>query len=276
MKLQHATLVYFSPTGSTRKIAMEICKAMQIPGVSHLDLTTALSRRTPVSITTDLVIIGAPVYEEVLPTEFVSAFQYITFNCSVAVGFSVYGNISFGRSLKQLHALLEQKGLQVLALGTFIGRHSFSTKQTPLAEGRPDAQDILQIETFAQCILARMHGAQTPLNTSLIPSSIPFFAHLMPKNSARWLTKPPVMINSGTAGTAGTACTACGACVRHCPMQAIRPVPDLSIDTSLCIRCFACVRICPAQARRIDFNLPWLVSVVFKKSNRIRKKPFLW
>ena len=239
---------------------------MRIPVVSHLDLTRPHSRRTPTTITTDLIIIGAPVYEEFLPKEFVSAIQNISFNCTIAVGFSVYGNIGFGCSLKQLHTLLEQKGMQVVALGVFIGEHSFSTKQTPLAEGRPDAQDLQTIGTFAQQALARINGQQLPLDSSLIPSSIPFFAHLMPKNSARWLTKAPVVNNS---------CTACGACVRHCPMQAIKPVPELSIDTNACIRCFACVRICPAQARQIEFTVPRLVAAVFQKSDRIRKVPFL-
>jgi ferredoxin len=43
-------------------------------------------------------------------------------------------------------------------------------------------------------------------------------------------------------------CIACGSCMAECPVDAITPGDQYSIDPDICIDCGACVSACPTEA----------------------------
>ena len=50
----------------------------------------------------------------------------------------VYGNRAYEKALMELDAFALPRGLKVIAGATFIGEHSYSTDEHPIAAGRPN------------------------------------------------------------------------------------------------------------------------------------------
>ena len=55
---------------------------------------------------------------------------------------SVYGNRDYEDALVELRDETTRLGFTPLAAGAFIGEHSYSRPGMPVAEGRPDANDL--------------------------------------------------------------------------------------------------------------------------------------
>jgi hypothetical protein len=56
-----------------------------------------------------------------------------------AVVVAVYGNREYEDALLELKIFAEAAGFRPIAAGVFLGEHSFSTQDMPIAAGRPDA-----------------------------------------------------------------------------------------------------------------------------------------
>lgn len=121
MLINSVTTIYFSPTGTTKKIISSIVKGMGIVNNKKIDLTLPKVREAGVPlIDGDIVLIGVPVYEEKIP-EIVYHFLANlkgTGNPVVLVG--VYGNISDGIVLNELDFITQKSGFKVVAAGSFI------------------------------------------------------------------------------------------------------------------------------------------------------------
>jgi hypothetical protein len=74
----------------------------------------------------------------------------------------VYGNIGFGMSLKESTSLARSMRLTPVAAATFIGEHSFSCPEIPLAAGRPDGQDLSKAETFGAELARKLTAISSP------------------------------------------------------------------------------------------------------------------
>ena len=99
MNIDKATMVYFSPTGTTKNILEGIIKGFQVSTVRQIDLTL-------------------PIKADQTP----------------AVIVVVYGNRAFEDALLELFQLVKEAGFIPVAAGAFIGEHSYSTAATPIAE----------------------------------------------------------------------------------------------------------------------------------------------
>lgn len=261
MDAHTVTLLYFSPTGTTRTLARRIGSALGIQTGREIDLTSPTTRERPVTIDSDLLLVGMPVYEERVPAFALEALRSAQINGKRVIAFSVYGNVGFGLSLKELHSALTEKGLAVVALAAFVGEHSFSTEAIPLARGRPDGSDLDRADAFAELCRARLSSGET-VEAKDVPGKLPPMARIMPPNSARALAAAPEK---------NARCDSCLACARLCPMGAIGP--DLSIDETLCVRCFACARACGKAARGIRFRVPVLPRAFLILNGLRRREP---
>ena len=148
-----------------------------------------------------------------------------------------YGNRDYEDALVELYDLAVSLGLSPFAAGAFIGEHSYSTQEMPVAEGRPDTLDLAD---------ARIFGGECARKLNSSGASAPF--HIKGNRPYKEVK------HSGNQSVPKTAdgCHLCGECVRVCPTGAVSI--DLSAqkvltDPGLCIHCCACVKACPAGLR---------------------------
>ena len=265
MSAKRLTQIFFSPTGTTRQVLSAITKGLGAEEIRGYDLTPPGNRQYfDFSIQEDdeLVLLGVPVYEEHVPHFLWDCLNTIDGKGKSLVLVAVYGNIGFGMCLKELADWAKRADFKVIAAAAFIGEHSFSHKETPFAEGRPDNKDIKAAGKFGAAIAKKLRNEASELKD--IPGHIPIMARVLPKNSAKLFAKyPDADMN---------ICTRCMRCVNVCPSGAIDP-GNLKIAASRCLHCFACVRVCIPKARAIEFKLKALVKNVLTLQTSKRKEP---
>ncbi len=239
--MNSATIICFSPTGSTRKVLESIAQGTGIGRLERIDLTPpAAAERRPPELRETLAIIGCPVYGGRVPVDAVSRLRGIEGNGAPAAVVVVYGNRAYEDALVELRDLARERGFRPVAAAAFIGEHSFSTADAPIAAGRPDAEDLRRAAEFGR-MLAGKTGKLRSLQDEppvTVPGNIPY------KERGGLSNIAPV--------TEEAVCTRCGECVPVCPTAAIPAEDPLTTDTKACIRCCACIKVCPVGARRMD------------------------
>ncbi|WP_407310815.1 EFR1 family ferrodoxin [Desulfosporosinus sp. SB140] len=246
------TSMYFSATGTTKKIVSGIAKKLsenvsEKPDwkivTNNLDFTLPGVRLKPVSFSEqDVVIIGVPVYAGRVPNVLLNYLNTISGHGALAVPVVVYGNRNYDDALIELNDILKFNGFKVIAAGAFIGEHSFSLT---LAKNRPDEKDMVIVDDFAD----RLHTKLiTPgeFQTVAVKGNQPYRNYYKPKNK----DDNPVDIRKVTPKT-NSHCIDCKLCVEVCPMGSIDR-DDVSKLCGICIKCGACVKNCPSQAKYYD------------------------
>lgn len=270
MIINSATIIYFSPTGTTKKVLHAIVEGMNMDNCNYIDLTLPNKRISNAPhIHDDILIIGVPVYEERIPKMLYPFLISLKSSQKLVVLVAVYGNIGEGIVLNELKDITEKSGFKVVAAASFVGEHSFSTKKVPIAEGRPNHQDLIKAQDFGQRVMKKVQTINDPKEISLfIPEeNLPLMAKILPKNSARIFTKTPEADMS--------ICNHCGVCVKLCPMSAIDK-NTLKIKESQCIRCFSCVKKCSRKAREIIYKKKFLVTRILNAKNKEEKEPKIY
>ena len=297
------TVICFSPTHTSKTIAEAVAAGMARARcgsegnaeasascsmlVRTIDLTLDRSDEPIILTSGETVVLGAPVYAGRVAPEAVRRLKRI----QVAAGASIpavvtvtYGNRDYEDALVELYDLALSLGLTPFAAGAFIGEHSYSTPEMPVAEGRPDSMDLADASIFGgECArklespgaFAPFHiKGNRPYKEPSRPTSSPAAAHpsgsgtaaVPPVHSAVTATPdtPAVpAVHSAVTATpdrpaipavpvTADGCPLCGECAAVCPTGAI--VLDsgsmkVLTDSSLCIRCCACVKACPAGMR---------------------------
>jgi flavodoxin/ferredoxin len=270
MLISSVTTIYFSPTGTTQKIVNSIVKGMKIVNNQIIDLTQPKVRDSAVpAIDGDIVLIGVPVYEEKIPEIVYPFLTKLKGHEKPVIIVGVYGNIGDGIVLNELDFITHKSGFKLVAAGSFIGEHSFSTEEVPIAQNRPNDDDLNRAKEFGKSIIEKIQKINSLKDGSLkIPQGkLPLLAKIVPKNSARLFTKTP---NADMS-----KCNHCNACVKLCPMNAVDK-ETLEIDEERCLRCFCCVKRCPKKAREIIYKPKFLVSRALIMKNAIIKDPKLY
>jgi len=161
---------------------------------------------------------------------------------TLAVAVVVYGNRHYDDALIELRDILESNGMKVIAGGSFIGEHSFSTI---LGQNRPDEQDMSATAEFAGQIYAKL-AVQNVWETIFVPGKKPYQPYYQPKDK----DGKPVFIHKVTPKT-NDDCIDCKLCASLCPMGSI-DTDDPKKITGICIKCGACIKKCPMQAKYFD------------------------
>ena len=239
--------VYFSATGTTKRIVTELADALaQSLGTPRedFDFTLPAARAAAPAISAeDFVVLGTPVYAGRVPNVLLKYLAALEGAGSVAMPVSVYGNRSCDDALVELKDILEERGFHVLSAGAFVGEHSFSEV---LAKGRPDGADIATALRFARQVAEKARrtpskDAMTPLYVKGIPK--PYRGYYQPRNAdgtpADLRTVKPEV---------GEGCNGCLLCAQVCPMGSIS-FDNVREYRGICIKCGACVKKCPQKAR---------------------------
>lgn len=239
MEFKQIKLVYFSATGTTQKVLESIAKGIAVEDVEHINLTLPKSAQlASIPFTDELVIMGAPVYGGRLPVDAIERFKHFKGSNTPAVLIVMYGNREFEDALFEFKNLALELGFNPIAAGAFIGEHSFATADVPIANGRPDSQDLQEAMAFGEKIQAKVTALPSPdsqMNFE-IPGTFPYEAA-----GARSMAVSPVTMED--------TCTYCGTCAEVCPTAAISVGEAVTTEIENCIRCCACIKNCPEGAR---------------------------
>lgn len=122
--------------------------------------------------------------------------------------------------------------------GAFIGEHSYSRPNMPIAEGRPDVTDLQIAEQFGKDCLTKLEKDET-LSDFYLKGNIPY-RFVGPSTPAA-----PVCTEE---------CFACGECIEVCPTHAIALSDEGKIETEItkCIKSLRLRKECPNGARVFD------------------------
>ncbi|MDH6358612.1 4Fe-4S binding protein [Parabacteroides sp. PF5-9] len=237
MSKQTLHLIYFSPTHTSKKITHAIADGMQIPIQTDWDLT--YKKNDPLQLETGLAIVAVPVYGGRVSETALERLKKIKATQIPVVPIVVYGNRDYEDALFELSDTLKEQGFIPIAAGAFVGEHSFSTKEMPIAAGRPDNEDLEK---------ARHFGEEIKNITNL---SSPYSPTLKIKGNFPYKEKGPHTPQAPE--TDSELCILCESCIDLCPTDAIS-VQDNTLfsDAGLCIKCCACVKECPENARSFE------------------------
>ena len=230
-------LISFSPTHTSQKIAHAIAEGMNVVPFSESDITFQTPKEKDL-IEDELVIVSVPVYGGRVPDTAVERLKMFCGKNSPVVPVVVYGNRDYDDALLELSDLLKEQGFTVLAAAAFIGEHSFSTSEFPIASGRPDMKDHDLAYEFGQRVMKKLQGISSleDLPEVKVKGNFPY------KEKKAGAPVAP-MVND-------EACSLCGYCIDVCPVGAISKKDDkMYSDPTLCIKCCACVKECPDGAR---------------------------
>ncbi len=238
MNIQSLKLVYFSPTGTTKAFIQGIARGLNYGNTEIIDITKAEARTHPLKTTeNDLLVIGLPVYMGRVPALLMEWLHLVKACNTPTVCIVVYGNRAYGDALLELKNILIERGCKPIACAAFIGEHSFSSSETPIAEGRPDARDLIQAELLAHKINEKLQSISSVdlISEISIPGNYPY------DGITKVWDVDFIRVNND--------CSQCGICAEICPMGAVNFENSSLIDIEKCITCCACIRTCPQNAR---------------------------
>ena len=255
-----AEIIYFSATGTTRKIVKAISQGLDC-NTHFTDITLEKNRKTYHPSDSDLIVIATPIYGERIPRFIYDFLTHIQGGSRPLIALSVYGNIGFGISLKQFEDYAAKNHFRLIAAGAFIGQHTYASEEVPVAYGRPDIVDLKQAAEFGRKIREKINTNDF-ISPDIPKSTLPKFITRLPDALTRFLIRQPVLD--------ALICNACQACSNSCPVGAINSA-SLQIDEQKCIRCYACVKACPKSARVAKFRFR-IFGQIFKIIGKKRKE----
>lgn len=261
MKIDSLKLVYFSPTGTTKKIVEKISESINCSSVEIIDLTRPDKRKRKLCTSPDdMIIIGVPVYMGRVPALLEEWFTLLEAKNTPAVCVVVYGNRAYENSLLELKDIIKSRGCISIAGAAFIGEHSFSDHDYPTAAGRPDIKDLETAELFASVINKTITEISSTIELCEIslPGSYPY------GGVTKLWDIDFIEVSS--------ECNQCGICADICPAEAINQENSSLIDIIKCISCCACIKNCPRNARSIKPGLVKDASIRLNKLYSVRKE----
>ncbi len=231
-------LVWFSPTGTTKAVVHGIAKGIDSRVLETTDITLPQARTQPLAATeNELLVIGVPVYMGRVPALLGDWLGMIQTARTPAVCVVVYGNRAYENALLELCDIVRARGCIPVAGAAFIGEHSFSSPDTPTAQGRPDTIDLDRAEQFGLKIRAKMEAiaSLSAMPDLTVPGACPYGG-----STTLW-DVDFIEVDD--------RCVHCGVCAEVCPQGAVDPHRSSIIDHKKCITCCACIKSCPRHAR---------------------------
>jgi ferredoxin len=144
-----------------------------------------------------------------------------------------------GTCLAELCAILKRQGFIIPAAGNFIEQHSFGCEEFPIAEGRPDQDDLRQAAEFGRRVAGRIAQDAGDI-TCAYGGSLYIRMYVSGSTEATGFVSFPERHQSTirVSEHSNQLCDDCGSCVKVCQTGSIDPESYL-VEDETCIRCFA-------------------------------------
>lgn len=239
MKHNKVHLIYFSPTGTTRKTIDAIAEGLNPEQVNRYDLTFPFENGEQL-IADGVAIIGIPVYAGRVPKDCLERMVGYKAKDIPTILVALYGNREFEDALVELRDVSIAQGFKVIAAGAFIGEHSYSTPERPIAADRPNVDDLRLAVEFGQQVAKKIE--HNDFSVPEIDGNVPY--------------KDRVKFGGVAPKTDAETCTLCGKCAEVCPVRVVTVLNSVTTQAEHCIMCSACVKACPVSAR--PFNHPMI------------------
>lgn len=236
MKIRKIWLVSFSPTRTSKSVIDAIASGIRDIPCETVDLTYPGTDSKRQFAADELAIIGVPVYAGRVAPLAVQRLASIQGSDTPAIVVVTYGNREYEDALIELRDIAEKAAFKPLAACAFIGEHSFSGSERPIAAARPDSVDLTTAADFGAKIIEKLATLEDieSLSSLGVPGDIPYLEGMGP------LPFSPEVIESD--------CTQCEECIPTCPAGAISMESRIAVDKNLCIFCCACIKNCPEGA----------------------------
>ena len=242
--------IYFSPSETTKQVVEQMAgnfnTESETSDLVNFDAAKEFSDE-------DIAIVGLPVFAGRLPKSGRDRLAKLKGNNTKAIAIANYGNAHVSDALLELVDLLKENNFNVIAAATTVSHHSIFNG---VAVGRPDEEDILKINEFAEKCKEKIESSES-LNAE-IPGNRPYTDY----------KQLPFEISCDE-----TVCAFCYDCVSICPEKAIPDDDPVDTDLSLCSRCTACIHICPEDARMFSGEAFKAKKPEFESANSERKEP---
>ncbi len=257
MTIDTLRTIFFSPTGTTKKIINTIANGINLPVKESIDLTQSQPEINHLEDNV-LTLIGVPVYAGRVPLQAIERLQQLKAENTPTVIVIVYGNRAYEDALIELRNELTELGFTPICGGAFISEHSWDTDNNPIATGRPDKEDLQKAQEFGESIAIKINKSKRlkPSAQLIVPGNQKYRERkIFPKIK-------PIVDES--------LCNTCGQCEAVCPVSAIQIGSKVKMDENKCILCSACIKQCPQKA--IQFKDPWLKNVMSWLSTNFNEK----
>lgn len=218
-------VIYFSPTGGTKKAADILAEAWEER--KYIDLADKKPDCRPLAFSAeDTCIFALPSFAGRIPRFVPDKIRAMKGDGAKAILVAVYGNRAIDDTLAEMEDLVAGAGFVCAAGISAVAQHSLAPCY---GTGRPDEADAAELREFA----LRCKEASGP---AAMPGNRPYRDGGGPGN--------PIHVDEN--------CVSCGLCAGKCPMEAIS-MDDVKVtDREKCITCMQCVAICPKHARHLD------------------------
>jgi len=255
-------IVYFSPSGSTRKVAETYQEAFQKQGdsVQMLDLTrnkdlfeTHHSTQVLQHIEPhDLLLAGGPIYIDHMQynlLDFLYLLPFVDHQKWGAYGgvFSTFGKVSRGVGLAEASSILSRKGRHVVSALEVDAPHCATrTTDRPINPDLPGEELSYWVHESVQSITESIRKKAQGSLDLILSQAYNTYPQIRPEKDV--LQAFPVVTFDRDL------CIGCGLCIKACPtldLYMVRSLPT-HLQPSQCIHCTNCLSVCPQGA----VNLP--------------------
>lgn len=244
--------IVFSPTGGTQKAADAVTEVWG-KHTDRIDLSDAGADFSKIEFEEeDAVLIAVPSYGGRVPEPAAKRLAQLHGCSARCIIVCVYGNRAYEDTLLELQDIAEKCGFRVTAAIAAVAEHSIMHQY---AAGRPDAQDIQELQDFSKRILEKLQNKNADSGRLRLPGNRPY------KKAG----------GAGLIPKADKTCTGCGLCAEDCPVQAVSKEHIRTADAGKCISCMRCVARCPESARKVNRAMVSAAALAMKKVCSVKK-----
>lgn len=257
MQVKKTSVIYFSPSGTTKKVAEKISGGFEGNREYHDILAHRIEKKLNVA-EDGLLILAMPVFGGRIPEYCLSSIKHLRGLNTPAIIVAVYGNREYEDALIEMQDMVDEVGFCVIGAGAFVAQHSVFNH---VAAGRPDEADMEKLDIFVRQCKEKLTGFDPENYVKLeLPGNRPYKTHMKPSLFPE----------------ADKNCTKCRTCVKVCPVHAINSETPRKTDKKKCMMCTACIASCPVKARSFGGPKYAIASKTFASACGKRKEPEIY